>query len=507
MKTQILRLDPHDDVISTRDKMNWGQTGRILLLWPEHGRVLRRRVDLVLLHRHSNSLGAQLALVTNDPLVRFHAHYLAIPVFKNLRQAQSAHWRVDRQHRVRQATKFVARPLLTSEALEELRQGAHPPTPAWLSKPFARLGFFGLGVIALLALAAVLLPGAEVSLTPETQSQQLTITVRADPDQQDINYSGIVPARPISVIVEGRDSIEASGVDQVADKPSTGNVVFTNLSDQPVKIPVGLVVRSVSDPSVRFATIEAVEVAAGPGITTTLAVRAVTPGKGSNLPAGSLNAIEGDFGLILAATNPAPTAGGTERTLPVPTIQDRKRLYEKLETALRTSALNEVQSQLAPDDLLFTPTLTITKVLDETYTPSSDQPSEQLQLNLRLEFQILSVFRSDLENLAVVLLDTNLPNGFVPVPGDIVLRQDSPPIMEDGSIASWRVTAVRDLKADIQPAQVTNLLLGIPPDQAVARLSAALPMEAPPVIRLTPHWWPRLPVLPFRIVINENLSR
>ena len=56
MKTQILRLEAHDDVISAHDKMQWSQTGRILLVWPEHGKILTRRLDLILLLRHSQSL-------------------------------------------------------------------------------------------------------------------------------------------------------------------------------------------------------------------------------------------------------------------------------------------------------------------------------------------------------------------------------------------------------------------------------------------------------------------
>ena len=101
MKTQIIHLEPHDDVISARDKMDWGQTGRILLVWPERGSVLTRRLDLVLLKRHSAFLGAQLAIMTSDADVLFHARRLAIPVFKNLRQAQRSHWRVERRFRSR----------------------------------------------------------------------------------------------------------------------------------------------------------------------------------------------------------------------------------------------------------------------------------------------------------------------------------------------------------------------------------------------------------------------
>ena len=79
MKTHIIKLEPHDDVISTRDKMGWGKTGRILLVWPDRGRVLKRQLDLVLLQRHSNLLGVQLGIVCKDEDIRKQAQELAIP--------------------------------------------------------------------------------------------------------------------------------------------------------------------------------------------------------------------------------------------------------------------------------------------------------------------------------------------------------------------------------------------------------------------------------------------
>ena len=507
MKTQILRLDPHDDVTSTCDKMNWGQTGRVLLVWPEHGRLLRRRVDLVLLQRHSSSLGAQLALVTSDPIVRFNARQLAIPVFKSLRQAQGAHWRVERRLRKRPAPVAQAPLPQNYDALDAMRQEAHPLAPAWLAQPAARLGFFTLGVLAVLALAAILLPGAQVELTPKTKTQTLTLEVRASPDQENINLSGIVPARALTAVVEGRDLIKASGVTQNPDRTASGEVVFTNLSDKPVTIPLGLVVRDLADSPVRFTTTQSGELEAGPGITTTLEVRAMTPGETGNLPAGALTAIEGSLGLSLAATNPLPTKGGSDRSLPLPTYQDRQRLYEKLEAALRQSAQAEFNGQLSPGDLLFTQTLTIAHVLEQSYTPAEGQPSGQLELSLRLEYQALSASKRDIDNLATTLLDANLPDGYLPLSDSLMVKQVSPVVMERPNLPRWQFSAQRTLYVVIPPLQAINLILGSPPAEAAGRLRSAWPLSTAPEIRLSPAWWPRLPILPFRISIDAHPRR
>jgi len=503
MKTQILRLDEHDDLISTRDKMNWGQTGRILLVWPEHQRVLRRRVDLVLLQRHAGSLGAQLALVVTDPVVRFHAKTLALPIFKSLRQAQSAHWRVERRQRRLRAPAPVLPSPRTPEELEALWQSAHPSTPAWMISPAFRVSVFTLGVLAVLALAAVLLPGAEVKLSPKTIPQQLDLTVRARADQDSPNLSGVLPARPVTVIVEGRENRESGGVARVPDRAARGSVVFTNLSDREVQLPAGLVLRTLDNPSIRFATQLAGEISAGPGISITLGVEALTPGTGGNLPAGSLTAIEGSLGLDVAATNPAPTRGGTNREVPLPTQADRALLYQNLEAALRQSAMEELSAQLEPGDLLFTPTLTVTQVLDLEYTPPDDQPSGQIELNLRLEYQAYHASQQDLEALAGVILDANLPKGYQVLADSLNVEAATPPVVESPGVIRWQMTARRTLQASIPSTQVVNLLLGLPPDEAAARLKDKLPLQGSPSIRMVPPWWPRLPILPFRIQVTQ----
>ncbi len=501
MKTQILQLDEHDDVISTRDKMNWGQTGRILLVWPQRARVLRRRVDLVVLQRHSAALGAQLALVTGDPVVRFNARFLSIPVFKSLRQAQSAHWRVERRRRIQHKPKLQLQPARDSDELQALRLAAKQTHTGWSSQPAARVGIFTLGVLAVLSLAAVLLPGAEVHLQPRTTSQELTLTVRASATQENINLAGIIPARAVTVIVEGRESRQSSGTSQVPDQAATGSIVFTNLSDKSVEIPEGLVVRTLEEPLIRFATLQGGIIDAGPGITETLEASALTPGTSGNLAPNTLIAIEGSLGLSLSATNPERMRGGANRQLPAPTKSDREILYQHLESALQDTALRELQSQLAPGDLMFTPTLTLTQVLDIAYLPADEQPSGEVLLNLRLEYSALRTNRRTLETLANVLLDANLPDGYLAQVETLVIEQVTPPKMENPNVAVWQVKAQRSLQASIPIAQAINLVLGSPTQEARQLLEGKYPLTSQPVIRVTPAWWPRLPILPFRITV------
>src|SRR5512138_1642491 len=88
MKTQIITLESHDDLISVRDRMSWAKTPRILLVWPKYEKITLRQVDLKVLQRHAASLGAQLGLVTRRRRVRVEAEALHIPVFESTGQGR-----------------------------------------------------------------------------------------------------------------------------------------------------------------------------------------------------------------------------------------------------------------------------------------------------------------------------------------------------------------------------------------------------------------------------------
>ncbi len=503
MKTHIIKLEPHDDVISTRDKMGWGKTGRILLVWPDRGRVLTRQLDLVLLQRHSNVLGVQLGIVCKDEDIRTKAQELAIPAFRNLRQAQNRQWRTPRRFR---RSRYERESLLQSADEQPERpdfRAERPPRQYRSLSPGVRLILFALGVLAMLSIAAVLLPSADLQLTPQLQTQTISLDIQADPQANGINLAGIIPARSYPVIVEGRDQMASSGSVSIPDRSASGTVTFTNLTEQNVTVPTGTVVYYPGLDLARFMTTRSGEVPAGPGQTVNLPVRAINPGNQGNLPANRLIAIEGPLGVTLTVANPEPTHGGQDRKAPAPSQTDRWRLSGQLTDSLEATALNEVRSQTNPDDIVFMDSLTLNKTLEETYQPADYQAADYVSLNLQLEFEVLTASSIDILQLGQAVLDANLPTGFAPVQNTLVYTNLTEPVLGSDRIARWELRFERQIQAELIPARAVSLALGLSPQEAERRLARALPLETQPNVALQPDWWPRLPVLPFRITVSS----
>jgi hypothetical protein len=496
MKTQVVRLDPHDDIISTRDKLGWKQTGRVLLVWPRKGRILTRRIDLVLLTRHSASLGAQLALVTSDPEVRANARNLGVSVFQNAEEAQRSRW--ERPYHWR---RRISRTTRTLSDLETKRKAAHPEYPAWLKKPAVRLLFFAVGVLAVLAVMVVLLPGANISITPPVETQSLEVQVRASPDIEQINLSGMLPVQKEQVVVEGRDEIKVTGRINLPSAPAAGEVTFSNLTIESAAIPAGTIVRTLGENPIRFATTRAGQLPPAPG-SLTLPVRALVPGAAGNLGPDRLTAIEGSLGLVARATNDAPLSGGTNQSIPSPTERDQVQLYERLLASLKSTALEEINSRRAPGDLLLTTDPDLSETLEKEFSPDAGTPAETLGLQLQAAFDFYLVPETTLEQFAQAVLDANLPEGFSSAGERIEIQHRTTPQAEPDGEIGWTIRLSRPIQMLPDTQNAAQMVSGLSRDEAFVVLSEKLEAAQPPVITVAPAWWPRLPFLPFRIQVQ-----
>ena len=501
MKTTVLQLEPHDDPISVKDKMTWGKTERILLVWSESTKVLSRKVDLVLIQRYAVNMGVQLALVTGDSEARFYANKLGIPVFNTVREAQKKNWRAHRRS-VDRSTYSRLSQQAERRDLSQLSQEKQSKQPGWIASPIIRLIFFTAGVMALFALAAVLAPGATIILTPEIKTQEMTVPIKVDPTSESIKLTGEIPARVRTVTVEGQKSTPVSGITELPDKPARGEIRIANLSENPVLIPTGLVVLNNAPNPVRFQTVTAGELTAGVGQTITLPIQALFPGVSGNLPENSLVAVEGSLGINVAVNNPLPTSGGTNRPSPVPTDADREKLLESLQSELEQTAREEIIAQLKNNDRLLTPKPASKRLLESAFIPVDNSPADQITLKTRIEYQFLIITSEDIQAFAQIVTTANIPAGYTLVPNTFELTGISVSSSDKTGLFLGRLSFRQLLQAQIEPQQVVNLIQALPIQVTVQKMNANLPLSRPAIIKMSPTWWPKMPLLPIRIRVE-----
>jgi hypothetical protein len=497
MKTHIIQLERHDDVISTRDKMIWGSSQRILLVFPERGNILTRRIDLVLLQRHSAALGAQLALVTSNVSIRLNARDLGIIVFKSVIQAQKSPWRVPLAIR----RKFKRRPP-PRLALDDLRQRlVPPPVPGSIGQ---RLLIFAFGLAAVVALVLFLFPNASILLDMAQQEQRVKMNIWANPSIQSPNLSGGIPAGVTTVIVEGTETENSTGRTLLANRSARGEVLFVNLTDRDVLVPAGTIVRTRIDPVVRFETLLSVVVKGENGEEGELIpVRAVLAGSGGNVEAGAIEAIEGNVGPLLSVTNPQFTSGGTDQLSPSPNDADFDRARERLLERLRQQAEMEIKAILPSDTYYLSPSIRMQAIEYEDRQPAENQPGDQLRITVRAAFSAWYVTAENIYLAASTALDANLDAGYAPIPDTMEITLMGPPTMQ-GDNVSYQLEAVRQLKATWSKDNVVHLVRGKDLMTAAVVVQEKLLLKSPPQFSMSPHWWPRLPYLPFRIQVGDQ---
>ncbi len=260
MKTQIITLETHDDLISVRDRMSWAKSPRILLVWPKFERVTLRPVDFRVLQSHARTLGAELELVTRIANVKRNAQGFGIPVFATTIEAQREAWPPQRLPKRQKAARLRNSALRN---LREMKEQSKVEEAKWRSNFMVRVGFFAVGVLAVLTVAALFVPRAAIKLTPGSQQQSITIPVSANPNTESVFISGNVPAHQTSVLVTTTQTMAITSQGAVPNDKAEGIARFTNLTQTDLTIPAGTMIHTIGSPSIDFQTVNTTHLSGG----------------------------------------------------------------------------------------------------------------------------------------------------------------------------------------------------------------------------------------------------
>ena len=491
MKTHLIVLEPHDDLVSVRDRMAWAKTPRILLIWPVGGKIGLRPIDLKILQRQAHSLGATLGLVTRDRSVRREADALGMPVFKSPSVAQRDHWPATPLPTFRERGRLD---------LRRMQAEVHPPEAKWKTHLLTRITFFALGVLAVLAIAAIFIPRATITFSPETKADSASIPVTADPSLTSVFITGSIPAYEATREISGSQSIPATGKAAVPEREAKGVARFSNLTASIVDIPAGTIVQTLSTPAIRFVTSQAAQVPAGVGETVDVPIEGLNAGASGNLDEDSIQAVEGILGLQISVTNIAPTTGGTEREVTAPSAEDRERLRKILLETLRVQVQKEILDELPAKSVVFPSTVKEIATLEETYSPSAGETGGTLKLTLHVKFSAQYASGEDLLKLAELTMSAATEEGFSPLANSLSFETSGTPRTAEDGRTSFSLRMNWDLARTIDVRKALSLVQGQTLELAETRLNEAFPFASPSAT-LRPSWWPILPFVPFQIEV------
>jgi len=480
--------------------MDWSQTPRVLLVWPERGKVLRNRLDLILLERYCSSHGSQLALVTKDSEVIFQAGEAGIPVFQSRKTAQLQPWRksfreFERRDLLAKNKEFRERDLF-SRSVKPVRKELRP----WI-----RISIFIAAVLAVLAIAGMLLPSAVITIEKEVDQKSLIVPIRAMMGEDQIQISGQVPVRELTVEAEDQQSIPTSGTTAIPAEYAVGEVVFTNLGEEIITLPINTILSTDSENPVQFLTSETGKLPPGVGESITIPVSAINPGKMGNVLADQITTISTSLEAEVSVNNPLPTSGGTDIVISAPNSSDRRLLSRDLSFSLKGLASEEIRALLSQNDILLTPDLEELEIIEEIFTPEEGAPGIELDLKKKVRFLALYVSEEDLLSLAADLVKAQYQeDDYEPLLESITISQLSSPIPRAAGSFTWRMEVTWNEQKSLDHNEILQMILGKKPLDAKVLLQKNLELEVPPRIKLSPSWWLRIPALPFRISINEG---
>ncbi len=519
MREQVVNLDPHDDHHSARDKMGQARVDRILLVWPSSARgqprPLSRKLDLILMHRHASRLGAHLGLVTADDPIADNARELGLPVFDSVGDAHLFIWRS--RHSLR---PMFSKPPQAPPNPEDARARLVPPPDS--SSPsrwhMVRGGFFtALGLMAAATMLMLTLPSAEVVLTPIDQNLTIQLEVTGDPDITAADY----PNARIPTLVQNTETsaeieITTTGSVDLSTKYARGTVVFTNLTTQQIRIPVGTAVRTSGGEPVRFVTQHDVLLEPNRGMIATASVQALLAGPDGNVKTALINRVEGPLHQRVAVTNRQPTTGGETIALPSVTSADRTRAYQALLTQLRHQGYATVVASLAPHQFSSLASANVQKVTETNYSHFIGEHTDTLTLEMRATVAASVVNEHDAYQVGFHTLERRVGPNMTLQKDTVSYSRSTSVVGNPSGEISFSVIARGTALPSIDPALVMEAARWQPVARARQILMDNFPLSRPPTIVVRPRWSSRTPWLAWRTnitfsapptaITNENIG-
>ncbi|HSJ56044.1 MAG TPA: baseplate J/gp47 family protein, partial [Anaerolineae bacterium] len=372
---------------------------------------------------------------------------------------------------------------------------------------FGLLLFAGL-LLLVLAMAAFLIPEAQVTLVPYREVVQVSLALRADLEAEKASLADrIVPARLVQAEIDAGGTVPTASTRDAPDALATGTITFVNQGGAPIEIEAGVILRTATGTTVRFKTTTPASLPGGAGATATAEIEALAPGPSGNAAAATITEVEtATLRGKVRVTNERATSGGGVRQVGYVTRADMDRLKAQVLQQVQQRAFAELQAQLGEQEFLPAESM-IVEILAEDYDQFLDAEADTLGLQMRVVASGTAVNRADANLLAYEALKQRVPVTYEIQSQEIKFALDQEAVVMDGRSVLLDVTASVPLIVEVDRGQVRSAVAGLGVQEATTVLADSLSLDAPPIVQVMPDWikrWEwldRVPYLPFRIQV------
>ncbi len=524
---ELLHVDKDTRVEALRLELARMGSGGVAVVLPKGSAQLESLTRLRLLQRQAQTRGQELALVTRDPSIRQNAKRLGIPVFGSEAILRMSRWRsggtapfIDSIHpgaglpdpppwRRENGSidpKVGERPSLDRSRRRRIRATRlyQRATPLWLQL----IGYLFVGLFLVTFLGVFLyyvLPAATVTLVPGQRALETSVVLTADPQVEvDDLEQGLLSARLIETTVEATGTIATTGSGWSEVELAEGKVVFTNQTNRTVRIPAGTIVSTSTGDAVDFRILEEIEIDGPVGTQAEVEIEATEPGILGNVPSIRITTVAGPLRTRVRVTNPEATSGGVNARVRLVRQEDKDRLLDQVYTAIREVAHEKLSPALGTDEWM-AEELIQTYITAQFFDSFNDEPSDELNLTLRVLIQGSAVNRSASEEAAMVAL-----RNAVPERGQLVAESISftvePHTLVSGRTLRYSVTARGNYVIPIDARAVSRTVIGLNVEEAARRLQEEWLLAREPEFYQDPAWFGTLPQIASRIQVRVELS-
>lgn len=505
-----VQLESNDDVVTIKDRLSFIRGRRVLLIWPEEGTVLTRKLDLVLIQREADRRAIQLSLVTHDEVVIAHAKELGISTFETIRASERGRWKRGRKK------VFMPR----------YHKPKHEPDPEEL-KPVAsrvnkrgrrrsqaryvleRLVILAILIAVIAGTAYVVVPSAVIYVTLAEDQISATVNIIADPNIQSVDINTqTIPAQIIKATVETTATIPTSGNQSLTSAPAIGSVTFTNRTDTPIDIPANTTLSTSAGTPILFRTISGTTIPAGIDQRIEIDVEALQGSAGGigNVEAGMINTVIGPLSDAVTVINLAPTSGGESRSVNIVAPEDMLNLINSVRVQLQSLAYEEIQTRLTDNQVIIIESIKIDEERNDwtTYDFDVGDVTDTLSLTMRAVVSAVVVDDRFGRQITLAQLSSRIESGKSLQPESITYAR-GPIVSQDAEgRVTFSATTTADVTTKFDATQLQEQLAGksISDAQRLIMTTINLAETNVPRIVVTPDWYKQMPLLPIRIEVR-----